>query len=339
MLQVADAGKVALVEARGSTRRLPPGSGAPITADTVFDVASLTKPTATVATAMKLVAVGALRLDAQVRTYIPELTGAGTEAIEVRHLLTHSSGFPAHLELYKRILAGENMGAAHPRDAMLRMVCDTALVYAPGSQSIYSDLGFMLLGACVERAGGDRLDHLAAAHVFDALGMTATRFVDLDASDRPTGAAATEDCPYRGVVQGEVHDQNAHAAGGIMGHAGLFSTAPDLGRFAMAMIDASGGFDRGTIDAFFAPSGVPGSTWRHGWDTPDPKPGVSHAGDRWSRDGMGHLGFTGCAIWLDPARRRYVVLLSNFIHPTVRKEDLKAFRRAVMDEVVARLDD
>jgi CubicO group peptidase (beta-lactamase class C family) len=194
-----------------------------------------------------------------------------------------------------------------------------------------------LLGFVAERAGGDRLDRLAARLVFEPLEMGASRFVDLALPERPTDVAATERCPYRGVVVGEVHDQNTHAAGGILGQAGLFSTGGDLARFAAAMMTPTGGFSRELVEAFMTPSGVPGSSWMLGWDTPSPTGGESQAGDRWPRTGAGHLGFTGCSLWIDRPRGRAVVLLTNSIHPVVQKPRTKVFRRAVMDAVCDQL--
>jgi CubicO group peptidase (beta-lactamase class C family) len=173
--------------------------------------------------------------------------------------------------------------------------------------------------------------------------MAATRFIDLEGPHPAApvaGVAPTEVCPRRGLLQGEVHDENAHAAGGIAGHAGLFSTAGDLARFAAAMNAAVRG-EPGTFEPERArrvattPS-VPGATWRLGWDTPSP--GVSHAGDRWPRDGFGHLAFTGCSIWLDPPRDRAVVLLTNRVHPSRSGSGIRELRRGVMDAVVAALD-
>jgi CubicO group peptidase (beta-lactamase class C family) len=337
VLLVADAGAVTHRIAFGSTSRVPPGSARRVDPGAVYDLASVTKPTATVASLMKLVAAGTMALDDAVRRWIPELTVEGSASLRLRDLLCHASGLPAHQKYYERVLAGETCGAASPREAILRMVCETPLEYEPRSRSVYSDLGFILLGFAVERAAGDRLDHVARRLVFDPVGMPSARFVDLAQPDRPD-APPTEDCPYRGIVRGEVHDQNTHAAGGILGQAGLFACADDLGRFADAMIRASAGFDRAVLDAFFAPCGVPGSTWRHGWDTPSTTPGESQAGERWSRAGFGHTGFTGTSMWLDPPRGRYAILLTNSIHPVVQKPVTKAFRRRVMDAIVAELE-
>lgn len=311
---------------------------------TVFDVASLTKPTATVAVLMKLAESGLIDLDDPIRRWIPEVPANFPDTVRVRHLACHASGFPAHVKFYQRIMAGERSGRATAREATLVLAATTPLAYEPGSRSIYSDLGFIALGFAVERAGGARLDQLARRLVFEPLAMHSARFVDLEAGEvHPEPVAPTEDCGYRGPVRGVVHDQNTHGAGGILGQAGLFCTAADLGSFAGAICRAARGergglFDPDTVAAFVGPPAVPGSTWRLGWDTPSSVPGESHAGDRWSRDGFGHLGFTGTSMWLDPPRGRAAVLLTNAIHPSVEKPFLKRFRRQVMDSLVDQLD-
>lgn len=319
-------------------------TGVAVTAETVYDIASLTKPVASLAIFLRLWQAGRIALETRAADLVPELTTP--EDVRLAHLVGHASGLPDYLPFYQRLWAGERAGADTARDALVRMAGQTALVDTPGTTARYSDLGYILLGAALERAGGARLDELARALVLDPLAMSETRYVDLE---RPhaTGAAShiapTELCPRRGLVWGEVHDENAHAAGGVAGHAGLFSTAGDLMRFAAAMNAAVRG-ERGLFDptrarALATTPSVAGATWRLGWETPSPQPGVSNAGDRWPRDGVGHLGFTGCSIWLDPPRDRAVVLLTNRVHPSRERGGIRELRRAVMDGVVAALDD
>lgn len=349
VVAVLHGGAVAAM-AFGRTQRVAvggaPASGEPVTVDTVYDVASLTKPVGTLAVFLRLWDEGALALETRAAALVPELTARGGEAITIAHLLGHAAGFPDYLPFHERLWAGERAGAASAREALVRMVGATALVTAPGTAARYSDLGYILLGAALERAGGRRLDELARALVLEPLGMRATRFVDLDrAHPAPPvpGVAPTELCPRRGLVWGEVHDENAHAAGGVAGHAGLFSTAGDLVRFAAAVNaavrgDAGGPFEPERARRVATTAAAPGTTWRLGWDTPSATPGVSHAGDRWPRDGFGHLAFTGCSLWLDPPRDRAVVILTNRVHPTRAGSGIRELRRAVMDAVVAALD-
>jgi serine-type D-Ala-D-Ala carboxypeptidase len=342
VLAVIDGGGAPLVVASGSTATHGPGR--PVDAGTIYDVASLTKPIATTGLLMKLVELGAVALDLPARDLVPELVAPGGEAVTLAHLAGHSAGFPDHVEFFRRLWAGERAGATTARDALVRMAGATPLSDRPGAVTRYSDVGYILLGAALERAAGERLDRAVARHVLAPLGMTSTFFVDLDAAARPAldAIAPTEICPVRGLVHGEVHDENAHAGGGIAGHAGLFATAGDVARFAAGIASAvagrSGPFDPAVARHLATTPSTPGSTWRLGWEAPSPAAGVSHAGDRWPRDGFGHLGFTGCSMWIDAARARAVVLLTNRVHPSRDRGGIKELRRAVMDAVAGLLD-
>ena len=208
VLLFGDGGREGETFAFGSTQTLPAEGAAPVTPETVYDVASVTKPAATVAVLMKLVAEGRVGLDDRAAELLPELDTSGSDAITVAQLAGHSSGLPAHLCFYERLLAGERMGAGSAREALLRMAGSTELEYRPGERVVYSDLGFILLGFYLERVGGERLDALATRLVFEPLGMQATRFVDLDADPpvpRPSPVAPTEVCPRRGLVVGLGH--------------------------------------------------------------------------------------------------------------------------------------
>ena len=345
VVAVAEGGESLLLLPFGRTQSHPGGAGDEVGRDTIYDIASLTKPVAASGVLMKLLEAGALSLDTPARALVPELVAAGSEAITVAHLVGHSAGFPDHVKYYERLWSGDRAGAASAREALVRMAGATALVDPPGRVTRYSDVGYILLGAALERAAGQRLDRAAERLVLEPLAMRSTFFVDLEAPRRtwPPGAIApTEVCSRRGLLEGEVHDENAHAAGGICAHAGLFSTAGDLARFAGAMCAAVAGepghFDPAIARRLTRTESTPGSTWRLGWDTPARASGVSHAGDRWPREGFGHLAFTGCSMWLDPARRRHVVLLTNRVHPTRQGSGIRELRRAVMDAVVDHLD-
>ena len=311
-LLVVDEGRRVLDLAAG-TKRL---GGAPVTTHTLFDVASLTKPLVTSLLVLRLVEEGRLGWDAHSRLH----------GVTVRHLLSHSSGLPAWLPLYQ---------GAHGRDDIIRRAGLMSLERPPGVASVYSDLGFIVLGDLVERTAGARLDALAAAEIFGPTGTARARFVDLETADRPDDVAATE-----GVPDGEVHDENCFAAGGILGHAGLFATADDVARIAGALVGAWHS-DPGTVFApdlvrtLFSPVRIPGSTWRLGWDGPAAT--GSAAGELWPKSGVGHLGFTGCSIWIDLPRRRLVVLLTNRVHPTRENNDIRIFRPILHDAVVREL--
>jgi len=279
-----------------------------IAVDTLYDLASLTKVVATTAMAMILFDQGKLDLDAAAARWLPSFVGPGKDRVTVRHLLAHASGVAASEPLFSEISG---------RRAIVERIETLPLATEPGTKEIYSDLGIILLGEILERIAGAPLDRFVAEHVYQPLDMRDTLF-------RPPAAllariAPTERDPWRGrVVHGEVHDENAFAMGGIAPHAGLFSTAPDLARFA-AMMLAKGTLDGHrivsptTVELFTRRAGiVAGSDRALGWDT---KSAVgSTAGTLFSPSSFGHTGFTGTSLWLDPGSDTYVVLLSNAIH-------------------------
>ena len=309
-LVVGDRGAPVLTRAFGV---LEPG-GAAVTDDAYYDVASVTKSVVTTTLVLRLVAAGRLGLDDRT-----------TDGHRVRDLLAHSSGLPAWRPFFERIAPGA------PRETLARLCAAEPLEGAPGARSVYSDLGFILLGEHVERVGGARLDELARRDIFAPLAMARSAFVDLAGPFRPAPVAPTE----IGTVRGEVHDENCHAAGGICGHAGLFSTATDLGRFAQALCASwhgRGSFPRDLARAFLSPAGVPGSTWRLGWDGPVET--GSRIGDLWPKDGALAFGFTGCSLVLDPRRERWVALVTNRVHPSRADERIRELRPALHDAIV-----
>ncbi|HMG24018.1 MAG TPA: serine hydrolase domain-containing protein [Kofleriaceae bacterium] len=331
-LSIGDAGVEQERLVRGTTRRVP-GAGPAIDERTAFDLASLTKPMATAAAAMVLVGDGALELDAPVRRWLPEAATAGT----VRQLLGHAAGYAAHVEFFRTLRVGAH---ADPRGELIELAARHPAGPA-GVEAVYSDLGYLVLGAIVERAAGMALDDAFRALVAEPLGLPGARF---PGGSPLRGAVATE-LDDRGLVAGRVHDENAYFGGGVCGHAGLFAAIGDVAAFAAALVDTAAGSPRGrwrpdVVRRFVTDAPVPGSTWRLGWDTPSPVPGVSHAGDRWPRSGaVGHTGFTGTSLWLDLPRRRWVALLTNRVHPTRQgtAEAIKALRRSVGDAAVTRL--
>jgi CubicO group peptidase (beta-lactamase class C family) len=301
-VSVGDAGREVFRHTRGRVRRVP-DLGPEIDAHTPFDLASVTKvmATATIAAALPL------DVDTPVRTYLDAATTGS-----VRDLLDHRAGCPAHVEFF-RALRG-----AHPEDPYATLVARAAKepCAPPGGERLYSDLGFIMLGAILEKVGGEPLDALFAKHVSLPLGLSARYAIT-----PVTGAVATE-LDDRGLVCGLVHDENCFFGGRVCGHAGLFASVDDVAKFAAAAVAREG-------------------SWL-GWDTPSPIPGVSQAGDRWPRaHAYGHTGFTGTSLWLDLPHRRWCALLTNRVHPTrfgTTADQIKMLRRAVNDEVVASLD-
>ncbi len=330
------AGKVSILEAFGLRRVEPPAPAAP---DTVYDLASLTKALVTSLLVMRGVGQGLWDLDRPAGAALAEL--AARPQVTLRHLLCHAAGFPAHRPLFQQVLGP---GARVSRDGRARVLALAAVepqAYVPGTRSIYSDLGFMCLGHLVERGMGARLDELAEQHLFRPAGLHMGFAGQAALQGRPV--APTEQCPVRArLICGEVHDLNAYAMGGVAGHAGLFGSAADVLRLSAWLCAAwrdrspEGGaplVPGEVLRLFWQPAGVPGSTWRLGWD--GPAPDQSLAGSRLDRAAVGHLGFTGCSVWIDPRRETSVVMLCNRVHPTVRDDPrFRALRPAINDALL-----
>lgn len=341
-LLVSRAGRVVLEEAVGFTAL--PGLGVsprPVGPDTVFDLASLTKPLATAAIAMVLAARGRLDLDAGLGDCLPAARGSDKATLRVADLLAHGAGLPAWRPFGADLVRarGEAVaGTAAARRAVLSAILREPLESPPGTVAIYSDLGYILLGLAWEHLGGARLDRLFARWIARPLGLRRTFFVPVSRGDArtppvPVGdIAATERCPTRGrVLQGEVHDDNAFVLGGVAGHAGLFGTARDVWTILDAMTGEAGTvFDPGVAREFRSRArAVSGSGRTLAFDTPTP--GASSAGTRCPQGLVGHLGFTGTSFWLHPEARTAVVLLTNRVHPTRDNDEVRAFRPALHD--------
>jgi UDP-N-acetylmuramate: L-alanyl-gamma-D-glutamyl-meso-diaminopimelate ligase len=321
----------------------------PMTPETVFDLASLTKPIATATAVMLLAADGALALDDPVARHLPAFGERGKEAVTIRQLLTHSSGLrpwrPFHELLLEkeRKTGGRLLGTPAARELVLDRICRSALVHEPGSAAVYGDLDFIVLGALVEALAGRPLDEFCTERIFAPLGMRETRFLrpPLGGGTLPDAErrrfAATENCPWRGrIVWGEVHDPNASAMGGVAGHAGLFAPAGDVLRFAQAVLDVwhgrSDALPRELLREFTRRQDLPEkSDWALGWDTPTP--GASSSGRHFSPTSIGHLGFTGTSLWIDLEREAVVVLLTNRVH-LVAKRSRFELRPVVHDLVM-----
>lgn len=337
-------GRLALLAAAGHL-----GSEDPHRVDpqTVYDLASLTKVIGLTTACMILVNDGRLDLDAPVHTYVPEFDGPGKSRVTIRHLLTHSSGLPAWRPLFRE---------ARDRRTALALVDTTPLDTVPGDRFVYSDLGAIVLMQVVERITGERIDRYLARRVFEPLGMTSTRYLP-PRSWRERIAPTEIDTVFRHrLIHGEVHDENAGRLGGVSGHAGLFSNAPDLARFASWLLktyqteqqarsstltasDATPApcsvlcFSSDIIVQFTRRQGVPpGSTRALGWDTPSDS-GYSSAGTKLSRTSFGHTGFTGTSIWMDPDRDLFIILLTNRVNPTRANTKILHVRAQVADLV------
>lgn len=303
-----------------------PGAS-PVSTETVFDLASLTKVLATASAALCLVARGRLGVDEPVADILESWGRADRTMVRVRDLLDHSSGLPAHRPYYQRCRGRAAFDAA---------IAAEPLDYPPRTQSVYSDLGFIALGFALEQRADATLDAQFNAWCDAASIAEAITFVP--PATWQARIAQTEIDPWRGrVLQGEVHDENAAALDGVAGHAGLFGTARAVGACARWWLrllrghdDPSTGVTAAQAAAFAARSTVAGSSRALGWDTMLP---TSSCGTRMSARAVGHTGFTGTSLWIDPATDRYVVLLTNRVHPTRATEGIQEVRRAFHDAV------
>jgi CubicO group peptidase (beta-lactamase class C family) len=305
VLAAGVAGRPVLLHVAGDAQR-DSAARRPMTAGTIFDLASLTKVVATTPCVLRLVADGQLDLDHPVRRYLPAFGGPGKDAVTVRQLLTHTSGLPDHRPYYLTLT-----DAVQARAAVLA----EPLVAAPGSGCRYSDLGFVVLGELAAAVSGCGLAELVQQVVCEPLGLARTMF-------RPPAAlagsiASTE--PVNGVAKtGVVHDENAELLGGVAGHAGLFGTAADLSRYAAAWVRPGAG-----LAARWLPARVCAEAVRCQTDGMDGRRGLGwglrhdrwdNMGDGWPESGAGHTGFTGTSLSVDPVSGLWTVLLTNAVH-------------------------
>jgi CubicO group peptidase (beta-lactamase class C family) len=318
----------------------------PVTTETIYDLASLTKVIGLTTMAMMLVDSGTLDLDAPVQRYVPAFQGTNKDRVTIRHLLTHSSGLPAWRPLFRE---------AATREAALQLVDTTPLVRQPGDTFVYSDLGAIALTQAVERVAGQRIDAFLDARLFGPLEMQSTRYLPPENWRSRIAPTETDTAFRHRALRGEVHDENAGRLGGVSGHAGLFSSAPDLVRFAQWLLvertpkDAEG---RRTSPGGVPPASSgdlrhlpatlvqqfttcqntpPGSSRALGWDTPSEN---SSAGTKLGPNSFGHTGFTGTSIWIDPDRDLFIILLTNRVNPTRANMKILQVRRRVADLVV-----
>jgi len=303
-------GKVVYRKAYGNRALVPHVES--MTADTIFDCASLTKVVATTSSMMKLLELGKFRLNDKVTDYLPEFQG-GKSDVTIRNLFTHFSGLQPDVPL-KPEWSGYQTG--------LRLAFTFKPAGPPAARFIYSDIKFLLLGEIVHRLSGQMVSDYARQNVFLPLGMKETMFQPPAAllpriapTERPTKTAQ----PLRGVV----HDPTARFMGGVAGHAGMFSTADDLARFAQMMIN--GGELEGirllsplTVTKFTEPQSPPDQSILRGFGWDIDSPNSSNRGELFPLGSFGHTGFTGTSMWIDPSTKTYVILLANSVHPDLR---------------------
>jgi len=343
--------RIAYERAYGSRASMP--EKLPMTVETVFDVASLTKPLATTIAVMLLVQERKIRLDDQITRVIPMYGVLGKSLTTFRHVLSHSAGLAAWKPFFEEIVKCERSGRINfvasraAKSYVFERIHRDKPLSAPGTQSLYSDLGFIILGEAVEILAGHTLDRFCEERVFKPFGLRSTGFVDLTQrrARRLQGTAPivapTENCSWRKkVLCGEVHDDNCYAMGGVAGHAGLFSSAHDIHTLLVRMDQCLRGenefISQALIEEFLTrDSTVREASFALGWDTPSA--GRSASGTMFSPRSVGHLGFTGCSIWWDLEKNCHIVLLTNRVHPTRKNEKIKDFRPYIHDLVMAAL--
>jgi serine-type D-Ala-D-Ala carboxypeptidase len=304
----------------------------PVTASTVYDLASITKVIATTSMAMLLHQDGALSLDQPLAKLLPrfaqgEPAGSARYEVTLRMLLAHASGLPGYVRLFE-----EPGGRERLLEACLKLPLETS----PGSHAEYSDPGFILLGHALEMIAGEDLESFCAREVFAPLAMTSTCFrppADWRSSIPPT----EEDTTFRHrVIQGEVQDENCFVLGGVGGHAGLFSNALDPLLYAECLLGQHQRFAPATVQLFTARAELPpGSSRALGWDTPSQP---SSSGRFFSRHSAGHLGYAGTSLWIDFERQLAVVLLTNRTWPHRKSQAIRTVRPAFHDAVMESLD-
>lgn len=298
-----------------------------VTPRTVYDIASLTKVVAATPMAMLLCEEGKLDLERPVGEIVPEFLEADPDkrrcAVTLRMLLAHSSGLPAYVRLFE---------TARTRDALLAALYKLPLETGPLQRVEYSDVGFILLGEALERLAGERIDSFVQRRVFMPLAMDDTRY--LPPPEWHTRISPTDDASdfRHRLLQGEVHDENCSVMGGISAHAGVFSTAQDLARLALCMLSAgSPVFTRSVLAKFTRREELPAGTTRAlGWDTPS-RP--SSSGEFFSLSSFGHLGYTGCSLWIDPEADLSITLLTNRVWPDRSSHQIRELRPRFHDAV------
>jgi len=326
VLLVSEQGRILLHRAYGMADIF---NGEAMTCDTVFDLASLTKPLATTLAVMQLVQQGVVSLDRPCYAYCPGFQEGGKEKITLRHLLSHCSGLPAWKPYYLRF-SGIDPKARN--DLLRRVIFAEPLSAAPGERTEYSDLGFLMLQWVVEYITGKALDNYLSATLFGPLGLTSLFFVR---HDQPQLHSR-----YRYAAT-EVHDDNAHWIGGVAGHAGLFGTAGAVWNLLQGLLATDTGweqhliFERIWVQRFFERQ--IGSTRTLGFDTPSQT--ASSAGHLFSDESIGHLGYTGTSFWMDRKRGVVIILLTNRVHPSRYDTRIKTFRPRLHDAVMRALID
>ena len=309
-------------------------SRAPVISETIFDLASLTKPLATTLALMRLAQRDQIKLDDPLGQLLPEFKRSEKAGIKIKNLLYHNSGLPDYRPYYKALAGIDNNLR---RNSLRKLLVQEPLVHPIGKTVCYSDLGFMILAWVIEHVSGQRLDQVVVDEIYEPLGLNDLFFIPDNMAESRGPFAATENCPWRNkIMDGQVHDENAYVVGGIEGHAGLFGTADNVHRLLSELLLVYHGerkskiFRRDLLQLFF--KRLPGTDKALGFDTPSDS--NSSCGSGFSQTSVGHLGFTGTSFWVDLERSVIVVLLTNRVHPSRENEGIKKFRPEIHDAVM-----
>ena len=317
--------------------------------ETVFDVASLTKALVTTTLIMKLVDKKLISIDKRVSHIISQFNLLKKETITIQQLLNHSSGLPAYRRFFEEYQSYRSslglISGQSGKQFIISEICNSELENPPGRVANYSDLGFIILGELIEQLyGGRSLDLISQQEIFSQLSLKHSGYIDLTKlrSRRilvnHDKIASTTKCPFRNrILTGEVQDENCYIMGGVAGHAGLFSNASDIFELSCELLDCFHGrsdfISKDTIRRFWTRDSnstlinlpnQPISTWALGFDTPSDS--NSSAGDLISKNAVGHLGYTGTSIWIEPEKEITIILLTNRVHPNTNNNKIKKFR-------------
>lgn len=300
-------GEAVLYEASFGYAEKAPGVVRRMSNETIFDLASLTKVTATLPAVLALIEDGEIRLNDPVATFIPEFSHKSPQqpesTVTLHHLLTHSAGLPAHRQYYLEFANAEDILAAVRRQP---------LAYHPGSRVVYSDIGFILLGEIVREVTGQKLNEFARERVFEPLGMKWTSFCP--PQELYGRIAATAEQPVSGVTVGTVHDENSAALHGVSGHAGLFAPLSDLVKYQQMWL----GYGPSVLSPWMRQKAVQlhtaGLNGKRGLGWVRRMDDYDHTGDLWPETTVGHTGFTGTSLAFDPATKLWMIILTNDVH-------------------------
>jgi len=310
--------------------------------NTFYDLASLTKPLATTLSVLCLLKEGTLHFSTRLADIFGSLVPEEKKNIPIARLLGHSAGFPALRPYHTELLDTEE---SERKKKLFSLIMEEPLAYEQASMTVYSDIGYMLLGLIIEKISKTPLDKFVKERVFEPLGLSRQlQYGPLSLQKQEKMSIAPgEHCAVRNkILCGEVSDENAYSMGGVAGHAGLFGTIQAVLFMGMHLLDQwkdrdeHPNYRNSDLRACFRKQNIPGSTWALGFDTPSAR--GSSGGSYLSPESVGHLGFTGTSLWIDPVRELVMVLLSNRVHPSRDNEQIKQFRPQFHNMIIENLD-